>query len=181
MAKRSMPISKPTTATKPAAKVAAKVAKVATKPTTPTVAAKVAKGAKPTTPTTKGAKVQGKPAAEHVRHDKLIGAGTYLANGGESATLNLGNGSSSAAVRKRPTSEPTDRTDGLLADLKKAFGTKPFQRGNIGAGALGRNWYLGFVEHISGGTKYLDPIYGECVKGEGATFKLTASGMARKV
>lgn len=181
--KRTMPITtKPTTTTKPAAKVAAKVAKpaaiVVTKP------AKGAKVATPATPakvaTTNTTKVA-KPAATHIRHDDTLGGGSYLARGdGTSATTNIGNGSSSAAVRKRPTNDPTERTDGLLRDLREAFGAKPFMRGNIGAGALGRLWALGHVEHLDGGTKRTG-LYGPEVQGEAARFQVTKLGMARKL
>lgn len=65
-----------------------------------------------------------------------------------------------------PDAHLTERANAALKDIKKAYGSKTFERGNLDAGILRRLGERGYLEYVSG-----DPASLQCL------FKLSKKGL----
>lgn len=154
------------TSAKPANKRTAKAAaKAANKPT-----AKAGKRGKPATkPTTAKAE---KPKREKRANRPVHGEAVQLTYAGPSATLNRPSTDANTPVRFRPSRGLSERVASLVADMHRAYGSKPFPRLNAGAGALGRALFLGHIEYVSGADEIRSDENGPVYVGRNSTFRV---------
>ena len=151
------------TTSKPTAKRAAKAAVKAAKPAAGKRGKSTGKPSKPAT-----------TAAEKPKREKrpVHGETVKLTYSGPSAVLNRASTDAHTPVRFRPSRGLSERVASLVADMHRAYGSKPFPRYNAGAGALGRALFLGHIEYVSGADNVTSDENGPVYHGRNSTFRV---------